>query len=130
MRRAINKKKTAQVRTNLFETIGEARARKTASEPKPTLSDTTAPQQVKKGMPVQYRNGAVTVYNAKVLEFNNATKKVKVLTSDKDPAIAKKWCETVSFTQEQANATAKHGFTNGTPQAAHMGEHTFSRGAT
>ena len=55
-----------------------------------------------------------TIYKATVLEFDKATKKVRVLiTCDEDETIAKKWCATISLTQEQANATARHGFTSG-----------------
>ena len=62
---------------------------------------------------MQYKSGDTT-YNAKVLEFDNATKIVRVLiTCDKDPNIAEKWCATVTLTQEQAKTEGEHGFTNG-----------------
>ena len=56
-----------------------------------------------------------TFYKATVLEFDKATKKVRVSIDEKynDPDLAEKWCETVSLTPEQAKAKKPKGFSQG-----------------
>ena len=103
--------KKQKVRTNRDKTMAEARE---INSPKPTLSGKTAPQRVKEGDEVQYKYGN-TFYKATVLEFDKATKKVRVSIDKKynDPDLAEKWCATVSLTPEQAKAKKPKGFSQG-----------------